>query len=546
MKTTNWIKIGTILFLIGCIFILISWIFTYPIKLSNINQITFSQFYPILWPGVIINLLGLLIVIYYCESKIIKALYCSIIPIILEIPVFFYSYLPSSDSGAVRGMFQIFQKTGINLKAISYFEFPNYFSLNEIIRQIVGLDEKGIAFLSFALYGILLSLFLYLVFHNIKKPSYYHIIPSLMVLIYFIGMYSFLNYQWVPQTLALVYFFLLLLISYHLLSDISQNKWQVILILIFISLIFTHAFFPVLFLIFFGIIIYKKINVLPVYIAMISIFLLFTLYYTIFHTSLYINTFQQSIQGFGGDYTTKVTNSFRQIGEKNILDQLFSYINGIKFPMIWIFVSTGSVILFLKRKMSLFLVALLLTGAVYIAIGSLFSILGFRASQILFISLSTGLIFFIMKWKKLTIAFVVVILILAVFGPMRSAYNQTAFQEDAEAMTCDFLANNIKNITNPKIAINQVDWGYFTNKLAYLKKIDTTNMAIRPGSKGFLNIFNESLKENHYIVYNSNLGKEILQYLFTKNQLNDKLRTIIDNKKIYDCGSTFIINGYDR
>jgi len=543
MKPTNWIKIGAIFFFVGCIFILISWLFTYPVYISDINQISFSQFYPLLWPGITISLLGVFLIMYYCQSKVIKALSCSTIPVILDIPVFFYSYLPSPDCGAVRGMFQIFQITGINPKVVNYFEFPNYFCLNEIIRHIFGINEKGIAFLSFALYGILLSLFLFLFFFNLKNLSNYQKIPGLLVMIYFIGMYTLINYQWVPQTLALVYFFLLILISYHLLSDISPIKWKIILILIFTSLVFTHAIIPVLFLIFFGTIIYKKRIFFQIFLAILSIFLIFTLFNAIFHTHLYIGAFQQSIQGFGGEYTNLVSSQFKKIGEIAILDQILSIMNGIRLPLVWIFVSIGSLVLFIKRKMNIFLIALGVAGGIYLAMGSLFSVLGLRAAQILFIPLTTGLIFFITKWRKLTIALVVVILILAVFGTMRTAYDQTAFQTDEEAEACNFLANNIKNVTNPKVAVDQVNWGYFTNKLTYLKNVDTNTMAIRPLSRGFLNVFNFSLNQNYYILYNSNLGKEILRDLMTKENLADTLEKVMKNNKIYDSDTTIILNG---
>jgi len=543
MKIKNIIQIGGILFFIGCIFILISWLFTYPVYTSDINQITFSQFFPLLWLGIAISLLSVFLITYYCQSKIVKALFCSTIPLILYIPAFFYSYLSGPDSGAVRGMFLIFQKTGINPKIINYFEFPNFFSLNEIIRQTVGINEKGIAFLSFAVYGILLSLFLYLIFCNLKKLSNYQIIPSLLVMIYFIGMYTLIHYQWVPQTLALVYFLILIFISYYLLSDISQTKWKIILIVIFTSLVFTHAFIPVMFLIFFGTIIYKKKNLFPTFSAILSIFLIFTFYCATANAHLYIGTFKQSIQGFGGEYTTYASNQFRKIGEITIFDQILSIINGIRLPLVWIFVSIGSLMLFIKRKMNILLIALGVAGGVYMATGALFSVLGLRAAQILFIPLTTGLIFFISKWRKPTIAFVVVILILAVFGPMRSAYDQTQFQMDEEAEACNFLSNNIKNVTNPKVAVDQVNWGYFTNKLAYLKNVNTNTMAIRPPSKGFLNVFNNSLNQNYYILYNSNLGKEILQDLMTKENLTDTLEKVMKNNKIYDSGTTIILNG---
>jgi hypothetical protein len=483
---------------------------------------------------------------YYCKNKLIQVISCSLIPVILEIPAFFYSYLPSSDCGAARSMFQIFQKTGTNANTISYFEFPNYFSLNEILHQIVGLDEKGIAIISFALYGILLSVFLYLVFYNLKKQSNYMIIPSLLVMIYFIGMYSLLNYQWVPQTLALVYFFLLLWISTYLLYNSSQSKWNLLLILVFTMLVYTHAFIPILFLVFFGVLVYKKRALSTVFLVIVSIYLVNTLYYTISNLDLYVYTLQQSIHGFGGEYTKTVTNSIVHKSNITIIDQIISTVNGIKLPLIWIIAGIGTVVLFVKRKINIFLIALGLSGGIYLAVGVFFSVLGLRATQILFIALLIGVMFFISKYKKLTLCMIIIILILAVFGPMRSAYNQTAFQIDEEAEACDFLANKIINVTNPQVAIDQVDWGYFTNKLTYLKNVDSDYSAIRPGSKGFLKVFNDSLYQNHYIVYNSNLGKEIMMYLMTKKELTDRFNIVMNNNKIFHSGTTFIFNGIKR
>jgi len=543
MKSSNWIKIGAIIFFIGLILIFISWIFTYPIYISEINEITFNQFYPILWPGIVISLLALFIILYYCKNKIIGAICCSLFPLFLSITAFFFSYIPSSDSGNVRGMFQIFHLTGINSQVIPYFEFPNYFSLNEIIHQVVGFNEKGVALISFILYGVLLGLFLYLFFFNIKKEQNIQLIPFLLVFIYFIGMFSFLNYQWVPQTLALVYFFLLIYVSTYILSDPIKTKWKFLLILLFIPLLFTHAFLPVIFLLFFSILTIKNRYLLPILLVMVSFYLIDTLYHTVIHFQLYVTTFEQSISGFGGAYAKSISNS---LGETSgLIDQIISFSNRITVPMAWIIATIGIVILLLKKKINYLLISLGLVGFLYLGIGIVYSILGLRATQILFIPLTVGFMFFISKWKKLTIAIIIVMLILSVFGPMRTAYNHTAFQTDEEAFACDFLAKNI-NGTNPKVAIGQVNWGYFTSKYMYFKNTHLIDFAIRPGSSRFLNMFNGSLDQNEYVFYNSNFGKEVLEYVLTKEQLNNKLREFKLDNKINDCGTTFIINGGSR
>jgi len=55
---------------------------------------------------------------------------------------------------------------------MKYNEFSNFFIINEILHDIIGFDEKGVAFISFLLYGILLALFLYLIYSRIVDNKY--------------------------------------------------------------------------------------------------------------------------------------------------------------------------------------------------------------------------------------------------------------------------------------------------------------------------------------------------------------------------------------
>lgn len=538
MKSSNLVKIGGILFFIGVIFIIYSWNSSYPIKIPTLNDNSFFKFFPTVWPGIIFSLIGLFFMAYFSKNTIIKVFCSSLVPLLLYIPAFYFSYISSSDCGNVRGMFQIFQKIGLNSQVIPYFEFPGYFSLNEIIHYVVGFNEKGIALISFILYGVLLGLFLYLFFSHLQKEQGIQLMPFLLVFIFFIGMFSFLNYQWVPQTLALVYFFLLIYMSTYMLSDPIKTEWKFLFILLFIPLLFTHAILPMIFLLFFSILTIKKRYLFPILLVMVSCYLVVVLYQTVINFHIYVVTFEQSISGFGGEYTKSVSNSFN--APSDLLDQIISFFNRITIPIIWIIAFIGILILFLKKKINYLLISLGLVGFLYIGVGMFFSVLGLRAAQILFIPLTVGFMFFISKWKKLTIALIVIILVLSVFGPMRTAYNYTQFQTDEEAPACDFLGMKLLNVTNAKVAISQVNWGYSTSKYKYL-----IDCAIRPGSSKFL-FFNASLKQKEYIVYNSNLGKEILEYVLTKKQLDNELRDFQVNNKIYDGGTTFIINGVNR
>jgi hypothetical protein len=733
MKNKNIIQIGVLFFLIGVILITISWHYTYPIHISKINETYFSQFYPSLWPGIIFSLIGIFLVGYYSKNRFIQVVSCCLSPILLYITPFFYSYISSSDSGNVRSMFLVFQKLSMNPHIesyfnfpgyVSYFEFPTYFVSNEILNQTVGVNEKGVALISLILYGILLALFLYLIFAKLIDQKYSQL-SCLLVIIYLVGMFSFLNYQWVPQTLALVYFFLLIYIAMYLYSDSLAVEWKFLTMLIFLCFIFTHPIIPAVFLLFFGVLTIKNRYLGQVFLLMVSLYISVTIIFTVTHYEIYIETLKQSIQGFGGEYTTAVSKSFKE--PEDAVSQLISNINRIRIPLVWGIAAGGTLLLFLKRKIGFLLIALGLAGGVYLAAGIFYSILGLRTFQVLFIPMTVGFTFFIIKWKKLTLFAIFVILILAVFGPMRMAYNETQFQTDGEANACNFLANNINTSGVPRMAVNQVDYGYFVNVYAYLirntagrpltvykvtsdwhemsvnystkpskattasdsenvpgsvgkwmswdltkdaqqyvdnpgsnfgweiideanwgkdnvpspyfyskehvipeplfiphldvklangtelppfyptddtyitnnspseingdHKILTTrnrygagsdkwecdilikfNLSSkippstligsaslnlfyydyghtfptirRPGEAEFLQIFNTSIKKKEYIIYNTNLGKEILNFGITKDQLPNLLKEIMtNNNKIYDCGETFIING---
>jgi len=538
MKNKNIIQISSIIFFIGIILIIISWYYSYPIYMSSVNDLTFSQFFPLLWPGIIFSLIGIFLVGYYSRNKILHILCCFLCPILLYITTFFFSYIASSDCGTAKSNFFVFQKVGIDPHVVTYFEFPNYFILNDILHQAVGFDVKGVAFISFSLYGILIALFLYLIYSKLMEKNYQHL-SFLLVIIYFIGMFSFLNYQWAPQTLALIYTLVLIFISTYLLSESSEFKWKFLIILIFSSLVFTHAFLSIIFLLFFGILTVKKKYLFPLFLLLTSIYIIYTLYHTIANFEQYVETFRQSIQGFGGEYTKYVSKSTGE--SEGIISQLISNFNRIRIPIIWIIVSVGTALLFFKRKFGFFLIALGLSGGFYLGVGIFYSVLGLRSFQILFIPMTIGMIFFISKWKKLTILVIFIILILAVFGPMRDAYNATQFQTDEEANACNFLANNATAEEPPRLAVNQVDYGYFTTIYSYLRNVYPT--VIRPGELEFFNIFNRSMNKKDYVIYNSNLGKEIINSGITKDHLLNLLMELKMNNKIYDSGKTFIING---
>ncbi|MCJ7570977.1 MAG: hypothetical protein MUO82_03755 [Candidatus Thermoplasmatota archaeon] len=488
----------------------------------------------------ILSLLGLFLTGYYSKRKIVKIICASIFPVILYVHFFYFSYIPTQDSGSAKAMFEIFHYTGINPVVEPYFHYPIFFTLNEVASQILGFNANNLAIIFFTLFGFLIALYIYLfISKTIENDT--HQIAFLAIPIYFIATYTYLNYQWIPQTLALVFFLMLLI----LLFNKKKPEYKFLSIIIFTILVFTHLFIPVIYLIFLGIYAIKKKEFRNSFLLMGCIYTTVLIYYTTFYLPTIIEAFKESIYGFGKEYAINISRSLLE--PKGILSQIISMVNRTIIPLTWIVLSIGSFIWFIKRKISLPAIALGITAGFYLGIGMFYSILGTRALQILCIPLLIGIGFFISKWKKPTLLLVTIIIILSIFGPMRSSYDEYQFQLNEEENACNFLANTIPVEKSTKIAMGGIHFGYFTKKFIFINvdKNDYNNSwALAPRTSEFYNVFNGSMKENEYILYNPNLHKEIISYGYTNKEVDIiKEKMLYNNNIIYVCGKTYILTG---
>jgi len=57
LKPSHISCIGGIFFFSGLILILLSWHYSYPINISELNELTSTQFYFLFWPGVILSIM---------------------------------------------------------------------------------------------------------------------------------------------------------------------------------------------------------------------------------------------------------------------------------------------------------------------------------------------------------------------------------------------------------------------------------------------------------------------------------------------------------
>lgn len=539
MKTSNIARIGTLFFLVGVILIMLSWNLSYPIYMADLDAVTFTQFHPLIWPGITLSLTGLFLAGCYSQRKNVKFIYVALFPIILYSNFFFFSYTPTSDSGGVKAMFEIFHQTGINPAAEPYFHYPVFFTLNEMTGQILQVDVNGVASILFLIFGVLLAIYLLLALFKLTENSYQ--IAFFGVLLYFTGLYFHLNYQWVPQTFALVFFLLLLI-----LFDQKRVEYRLLSIIVFTALVFTHLLIPAIFLVFLGFYsIVKEKGFRNSFLLMTCIYVSVLVYYTTFYFSTIIEVFKQSAYGFGEEYTTVILQSL--VEPKGLISQVISIVNRSRIPLTWLIISVGFLAGFIKKRISFTATTLALTGGFCLVVGLFYPVLGVRALQILFIPLVIGVGFFVSKWKKPALTLVTILLILSVFGPLRESYDQYQFQLEEEEAACNFLANTIPTEKSTRLAIGGVNYGYFMRKFNYVNmdKDEYLDLwIIPPRDPEFYNIFNVSMRENEYLLYNSNLGKEVISYGMNTNQVSlIQERVSLYYNKICECGNTFIIMG---
>lgn len=533
MKPHQISLLGAIFFFLGLPLLIISWYNSYPIRIGSLENITFYQFSPLIWPGILLTSFGLFITGYFSARNSVKAICASIFPISIFSYILYFNGTATSDIGNVKSMFDVFHFTGIDSSVISYFQYPTYFTFNEVTARVTGMDANSIGMIFFALFGVLLGLYLYLFLYKVTKFTGTQV-ALIGVFLYFTLAFSFLNYQWVPQTLALIFFLLLLI-----LISLEGTKYKILTLVIFVCLVFTHMFIPILFLLFYGIYSLKKRETLRMFMVMSCLYAAVLVYFTSYYLPQIFDAFTETIYGF--NYQEPLQESFKTT--TNFFDQLISNINRVRIPITIGILGIGFLYGLLKRKIHYIILTLGIVGGMYLVLGFVYPIMGWRSLQIIMIALVVGIGYLIgsSRLKKPTIALVAVLIVLSIFGPIRGSYDQTQYILNEEENTCRFLASSISNETTSCIGVDQVDWGYITNIVQYLNKVHTVK--VRPSRPFFYEIFQSSMKHHQYIIYNSNLGKEIRDQGLIPDYKQSILKTTLLNNKIYSCGNTFIITG---
>jgi len=346
---------------------------------------------------------------------------------------YFYLMMPGADSQYFRGLTEYFFKTR-SLDAsqlnLNYYQWPAFFLLADIVTSVSGLSLVNYEFLLYALIAFLLSSALYV--YAFKK---HNMNGFLAVAAFFISIAYFINYQSVPFSLALGLLFVLLMFEPHKKSAAST----VIIIVLYVSLLISHLFVPVF-------------------------FILYSLLRSLFDKNrqnrrFYRNFVVFSLVSYLVVQITIANFSFDQVF-KNILDTPVTYSDiylqtvgssfSIPIDIIAQFFSRlvtitsvglcfgGFILLLLKRKMDAIDKAILITGIVYSALGFALNTLGYRAIAVVFIPISLGAAFlFKGKLKPYIGGLFLILLILFLFVPLHQSFNREITFQTRETYVAD-------------------------------------------------------------------------------------------------------------
>ena len=511
-------------FFSGIIFIIYSWYISYPLIFSSANDLIFDRISIWYWISIPLLLSSMFMMSIIFENKYWKFAMVVGCLLVLYSLFFFYYRVPGSDSHYFRGLTEYFIKVdSLDLAQIShrYYQWPLFFILAEITTSISGFELANYEFILYTIIAFLFSSGLY-VYSTTAKI--YDRGSSIAAIVFFIAIYSFMNYQIVPFSLAFGIFFLLLMLE----TQKKSTNNVLIMLILFLGLLITHVFVPlffVLYLLIRGIISRDK--------EYFRYFLLTTIIYFLIQITLGQKSFVGNIiniLNFDSDYSIIVSSTLAPVSSSfDILAQMFSRIVIISFVTLCFI---GFILLALRKRLRDVDKAIFLTGVIYLSLGAVLYTLGTRALPLAFVPVSLGILHLLKtRIRKYLICFILVLLILVVFIPIHSSFDDypIEFQTKDELATVNHILEKY-NWTSDSIIIadNGLKW-YLYSQIPGFSEIDSV---LSPRFE-LSNITNYDC-----IIYSIGLEKILQRNNISTNLISQQIS--IMHNRIYDSGLSYI------
>ena len=511
-------KLLLVPFLLGLLFLLFSWFLSYPLAIDFANDFVFYHVSILYWISLPLLLVPMYLTALTTKNYALKWIISIGIVVILYSMSYFYSMLPGSDSHYFRGMTEyVGESKNLNptLPNHKYYQWPSFFILSYIASSISGLGITNFEFLFYTVIGFLLSASLHVYASRAYKNNGF-----LMVIVFFISMFYFLNYQDVPFSLALGLLFLIFMLE----TRKKSTGLTITIELLFAGIVLTHAFVPLFFIIYllFRTIVDKSKYYGQLFLFALSIFLIIQL--TIAHEAFATNILV--LLNSSSEYSSVIQSSITPASVPvDDIAQLFSRATTIVAIAICVI---GFLFLIIKRKLRNLDKALLLTGMFYTGLGVFLAALGSRAIVIAFIPVALGAVWLFESkihpyLKKIFSAFVIVLLILFLFIPLHLSFNSSIqFQTQESYKAENFLIQHAEWEKSPYVFAYSRVIPYVQSKIAF----DTP---ITP-------YLDTEGKPFDIVLYTVGLGKDLL----TQNYTLQKIISEDNLNLVYSTGVSII------
>jgi hypothetical protein len=377
--------------------------------------------------------------------------------------------MPTADSEYFRGLTEYFLKTGsLDPSNHGYFQWPGFFILANIVTSVSGISLANYEFLLYAIILLFLTTALYV--YGSKKFANSGI---LIVLAFFISVVYFTNLQSVPFSLALGILFLLFMLETH-----ERNTGSIIMmIVLYVSLLLTHLFVPLFFVLYLLIqFLFNKNKLTRV--RYIDLFLLALVGYIVIQITLasfqfaqlFKSLIQPPIETLALIASQSLVSSSSSYSTIAAIAQFFS--RTVTIATIGLCI-VGFICMFIKRKLNATDKAILFSGVIYSGLGIALNTLGWRAVAVAFFPLSLGVAFLFKskKIKRYVLGIFLVLVMIDVFVPIHQSLNESTFQTKETYIAQNFFIDHYNFKKSDLVVADLATAAYIPAKLSFYLNI---------------------------------------------------------------------------
>ena len=217
---------------------------SYPLSPISKSDFIFSHISSLYWVSLPLLMVSLFLMALTTKNNFFRLILSIGIVLVFFSLSYFYSMMPTADSQQFRAFSENFIQTN-SLDASQpnhdYYQWPAFFIISNILTSVAGIQIPNYEFFLYTLIGLLLTATLYI--YGTKR---YAAGGFLMVIAFFIPLSQLIDYQPVPFSLALAILFLLFLLD----TQPHSNARTAAIVLLYASLLITHLFVPLFFVLY--------------------------------------------------------------------------------------------------------------------------------------------------------------------------------------------------------------------------------------------------------------------------------------------------------